>query len=108
MPTVKKNARCVEKYLFLLRIQISYKKGKSNKHIGIYLNAVHKNHQHIYVHIWEKIYPGRFYSIVSFHKQIIHFFMYRILDFIQKCKSVLFSLSAWREIYNVSNVPLSP
>ena len=48
----KKNARCVEKYLFLLRIQISYKKGKSNKHIGIYLNAVHKNHHHIYVHIW--------------------------------------------------------
>ena len=47
----KKNARCVEKYLFLLRIQISYKKGKSNKHIGIYLNAVHKNHQHIYAHI---------------------------------------------------------
>ena len=47
----KKNARCVKKYLFLLRIQISYKKGKSNKHIGIYLNAVHKNHQHIYAHI---------------------------------------------------------
>ena len=60
----KKNARCVKKYLFLLRIQISYKKGKSNKHIGIYLNAVHKNHQHIYVHIWEKIYPDKFYSMI--------------------------------------------
>ena len=57
----KKNARCVKKYLFLLRIQISYKKGKSNKHIGIYLNAVHKNHQHIYVHIF-----GRKFILVSY------------------------------------------
>ena len=44
----KKNARCVEKYLFFLRIQItSYIKGRSRKHIGIYLNAIHKNHQYI-------------------------------------------------------------
>ena len=44
----KKNARCVEKYLFFLRIQItSYIKGRSRKHIGIYLNAIHKYHQNI-------------------------------------------------------------